>query len=229
MALGKNSNPNNPIMSESAPTPEADSKAVVRTFVPLEDAQKLERERDEARAVNMADYTEAGWTRAGEIEAERDAALAEMKRLKSEGMMLPYAKLEMQAACARLSGEVNRLKLELEELKSERSSPNTTWDDTVEIVALKKEVERLKEEQELYAGWSRWKEGIWHVNHPDIGPSADWVCTKEEYDALKADKARLDWLDEHSLEIHCTLARVLDCDYTYSVRDVLDREMKGAQ
>ena len=38
------------------------------------------------------------------------------------------------------------------------------------------EVERLKAEAELYAGWSKWKDGIWRISHPDSGPSAEWIA-----------------------------------------------------
>ena len=40
----------------------------------------------------------------------------------------------------------------------------------------RKEIERLKAEAELYAGWSKWKDGIWRISHPDSGPSAEWIA-----------------------------------------------------
>ena len=46
----------------------------------------------------------------------------------------------------------------------------------------RKEIERLKAEAELYAGWSKWKDGIWRVSHPDSGPSAEWIA--EDLDSV---------------------------------------------
>ena len=46
----------------------------------------------------------------------------------------------------------------------------------------RKEIERLKAEAELYAGWSKWKDGIWRISHPDSGPSAEWIA--EDLDSV---------------------------------------------
>ena len=40
---------------------------------------------------------------------------------------------------------------------------------------LRAEVEALKAEAERYAGWSRWKTGLWKITHPESGPSAEWI------------------------------------------------------
>jgi hypothetical protein len=47
----------------------------------------------------------------------------------------------------------------------------------------RKEIERLKAEAELYAGWSRWKDGIWRISHPDSGPLAEWIA--EDLQSMK--------------------------------------------
>lgn len=59
-----------------------------------------------------------------------------------------------------------------------------------EVESLRAEVECLKADAKLYAGWSRWKDGIWRISHPDSGPWAEWIA--EDIDELKADKARLE-------------------------------------
>lgn len=47
----------------------------------------------------------------------------------------------------------------------------------------RKEIERLKAEAELYAGWSRWKDGIWRISYPDSGPLAEWIA--EDLQSMK--------------------------------------------
>jgi hypothetical protein len=47
----------------------------------------------------------------------------------------------------------------------------------------RREIERLKAEAELYAGWSRWKDGIWRISHPDSGPLAEWIA--EDLQSMK--------------------------------------------
>ena len=44
------------------------------------------------------------------------------------------------------------------------------------------EVERLKADAELYSGWSKWKDGIWRISHPDSGPSVEWIA--EDLDSV---------------------------------------------
>ena len=46
----------------------------------------------------------------------------------------------------------------------------------IQLDALRAEVERLKADAKLYAGWSRWKDGIWRISHPDSGLSAEWIA-----------------------------------------------------
>ena len=83
-----------------------------------------------------------------------------------------------------------------------------------EVESLRAEVEYLKADAELYAGWSKWKDGIWRISHPDSGPLAEWIA--EDIEELKADKARLDWLEKReSME-----------GFT---RDAIDFAMKGAE
>lgn len=40
----------------------------------------------------------------------------------------------------------------------------------------RKEVERLKSDAELYAGWSKWKDGIWCISQVESGPCAEWIA-----------------------------------------------------
>ena len=94
--------------------------------------------------------------KARKLERERDEAIEERN-----------AALSDRDAWARLCGAVDcytpstaepyeALKIQLDELRAE--------------------VERLKADAKLYAGWSRWKDGIWRISHPDSGLSAEWIA-----------------------------------------------------
>lgn len=55
-----------------------------------------------------------------------------------------------------------------------------THDPTAELRARVAELEAERDEAraqfEQYAGWSRWREGLWRITHPASGHSAEWVA-----------------------------------------------------
>ena len=62
---------------------------------------------------------------------------------------------ELWAAWTEITARILKLETERDELRSE--------------------VEALKAEAERYAGWTRWKDGLWKISHPESGPSAEWI------------------------------------------------------
>jgi len=95
----------------------------------------------------------------------------------------------------------------------------------IQLDELRAEVERLKADAELYSGWSKWKDGIWRISHPESGPMAEWIA--EDIEELKADKKRLDWLESNSHEWDILLNGKMIANSL--IRDAIDAAMKGVE
>lgn len=102
---------------------------------------------------------------ARKLERERDEARKERDDLKTRLALMDDFKSEILQAyataigCARHESPVRKAEL----LVKERDE-------------LRADVERLKAESELYAGWSKWKAGIWRISQVESGPCAEWIA-----------------------------------------------------
>ena len=86
--------------------------------------------------------------------------------------------------CRKLERERDEARKEIEEVRQDYRLEFRLHQDSLEKwkncekenAELRAEIERLKAEAELYAGWSKWKDGIWRISHPDSGPFAEWIA-----------------------------------------------------
>lgn len=51
------------------------------------------------------------------------------------------------------------------------------------LTTAEKKARELGEQIDMYAGWSRWKPGLWRIAFPESGPSAEYVCSEEDFQA----------------------------------------------
>ena len=142
-------------------------------------ARKLERERDELKEkikILTSPSIEGVLTRmkgnleiVDRIKTERDEAIREVAELRGQ---LAVCEEHAGTMAKDFDGIVEAIKGQRDELRAE--------------------VERLKAESEIYAGWEKWKAGVWLITHPDSGPSAEWIS--DDIESFRADKARMDWI-----------------------------------